>query len=187
MRSSRSIAPEHVHAASGEDEDGLAVSFSFGAFAVVIGSGRWTSLNADWPRSVEDPLELPVVAFRPMEVARAPTRIARCLCQSGVAGEVIRGGEAVQAAPDAGRELGTQQCPDADHAGDHRSVLVRLEAFSDHGVELGGLAIEVKYVDRESSDDLCSGRFARDLGALRLGSAVGCGGEFGGRTDLALS
>ena len=108
-----------------------------------------------------------------MEVAGAPTRIARCWCQSGVAGEVIRGGEVVQAAADAGQELGAQQCPDADHAGDHRSVLVRLEAFSDHGVELGELAIEVKYVGRESGDGLVQRLLARDLGALRLGSVGG--------------
>ena len=128
-----------------------------------------------------------VVAFRPMEIAGAPARIARCWCESGVASEVIRGGEAVQAAAGAGQELGTQQCPDADHAGDHRSVLVR--------VERSAIMASRPASWRSRSSTLAASRAMICVAAASPATRVCCAwaatraaaGELGGRTGLALA
>ena len=55
-------------------------------------------MDADHGRSVEDALELPVVALRSMQVSCAIARVALGRRRSGVAGEVIGGGEPGQRA-----------------------------------------------------------------------------------------
>jgi hypothetical protein len=42
--------PEHVDAAPGKGQDGLAVSFAFGSFPLVVGAGgrlRWMLISAE--------------------------------------------------------------------------------------------------------------------------------------------
>jgi hypothetical protein len=60
--------PEHVDPAAGEGEDGLAVPFALGSFALVVGAGGGTALDADERGGVEDALELTVVPARAVQV-----------------------------------------------------------------------------------------------------------------------
>ena len=129
--------PEHVDPSAGQGEYGLGVPLALGAFAVVEGPGCGASLDADHGRGVEDALELSVVALGSMQVSCAIARVARGRRKSGVAGEVIGGGEPGQRAADGGQELGAEDIANPGQAGDDGGVLLGVETRRDFAIDVG--------------------------------------------------
>ena len=107
--------------------------------------------------------------------------------QPGIAGEVVGGGEGVQAAAGGGEEFCAKQIIDSDHAGDDLGVVVALEPFGDELVQLGELPVELDEVGGKSGDEFASHRLTRDPDVLSLGGAHRCGGKLVGVADLVFA
>ncbi|MEU7171919.1 hypothetical protein [Micromonospora tulbaghiae] len=95
---------------------------------------------------------------------------------AGVAGEVVSGRESVKVAAGGDEKLRAEEITNANHAGDHRGVVVAVRSVSDVLVQLGELPVEVDHVVGKSADDspaisspgtcVCSGGLPRCCGQL---------------------
>ena len=94
-------------------------------------------MDADHGRGIEDALELSVVAVGSMQVSCAVAGVAGGRCKSGVAGEVIGGGERGQGAADGGQELGAEDIANPGQVGDDGGVLLGVETRRDFAIDVG--------------------------------------------------
>lgn len=101
--------------------------------------------------------------------------------------EVVGAVEGVHVAAGGREELGSQQGPDAGHAGDHFRVPVLAKPALDELVGLGNLLVEGHHLPCEGVHDLSGDLLAGNGGVLVPGGLDGCGGELVGAVDLAVA
>src|SRR5690606_27177231 len=136
--------PQHINQTTGQRQQSMGMKLLFAALSVVEPT-RWPVLVAQTRQGSheEHPAQAPVVAFRPVQIARHPARIARDRHQAGVGGQTARAGESRQITASIDEELSTQSGAHPGQRFDDVRPRVFPETRGDELVGVLDLAIEI--------------------------------------------